>query len=522
MPYTLGGNYKVRGPHNIWRVIRVGSTFERTGAMKFLLKRLNVPFSLRIIARIIGLPFKPLGHRGDPLQPPLLRAITALGPAYIKFGQLLSTRPDIVGDEIASELLVLQDSLPAFKKKTAIDIIEAELGAKISETFVSLSEPKAAASLAQVHKAVLKSDGREVAVKVLRPGIEKAFLKDIDSFFFIARLSEVLAPSIRRLKPLKVIEHFKGIVLEELDLRMELAAAAEFKSNTENDDEFTVPSVLWELSTRRVMITEWVNGIPLSKRDELKKANTDLEELAKRIVQKFLTHALHDGFFHADMHQGNLMRGAKDSLIAMDFGIMGRIDPYTRRVYAEILMGFLNKDYFRVAEVHFEAGYVPIDQDVNVFAQSLRAVAEPIFGMEAHNISMARLLKHLFDVTERFGMETRTELLLLQRTMVVVEGVARSLDPNLNIWETAKPVVEDYIKENLGPKAILRDLSKTIYTLSRFGPHIPFFLEKSLRQILEPPPKKEKKRRLPALLGGITIGIVISTLSIGLGILWLQ
>ena len=331
-----------------------------------------------------------------------------------------------------------------------------------------------------------------------------------------------MAPSIRRLKPLKVIEHFKGIVLEELDLRMELAAAAEFKSNTENDDEFTVPSVLWELSTRRVMITEWVNGIPLSKRDELKKANTDLEELAKRIVQKFLTHALHDGFFHADMHQGNLMRGAKDNLIATDFGIMGRIDPYTRRVYAEILMGFLNKDYFRVAEVHFEAGYVPIDQDVNVFAQSLRAVAEPIFGMEAHNISMARLLKHLFDVTERFGMETRTELLLLQRTMVVVEGVARSLDPNLNIWETAKPVVEDYIKENLGPKAILRDLSKTIYTLSRFGPHIPFFLEKSLRQILEPPPKKEKKRRLPALLGGITIGIVISTLSIGLGILWLQ
>ena len=200
-------------------------------------------------------------------------------------------------------------------------------------------------------------------------------------------------------------------IFEELDLRMELAAAAEFKSNTENDDKFTVPSVLWELSTRRVMITEWVNGIPLSKRDELKKANTDLEELAKRIVQKFLTHALHDGFFHADMHQGNLMRGTKDSLIAMDFGIMGRIDPYTRRVYAEILMGFLNKDYFRVAEVHFEAGYVPIDQDVNVFAQSLRAVAEPIFGMEAHNISMARLLKHLFDVTERFGMEKWVQVL---------------------------------------------------------------------------------------------------------------
>ncbi len=489
--------------------------------MKFLLKRLNVPISLRVIARIIGLPFKPLGHRGNPDQTPLLRAITALGPAYIKFGQLLSTRPDIVGDEIANELLVLQDSLPPFKRQTATEIVESELGIKINKTFESFSEPKAAASLAQVHKAVLKTDGREVAVKVLRPGIEKAFMKDIDCFFFIARLSEILAPSIRRLKPLQVIEHFKGIVLEELDLRMELAAAAEFKANTEKDTQFIVPSVLWELSTKRVMTTEWVNGIPLSKRTELKKVDTDLEKLAKDIVQKFLIHALHDGFFHADMHQGNLMRGAKDSIIAMDFGIMGRIDSYTRRVYAEILMGFLKKDYFRVAEVHFEAGYVPAEQDVNVFAQSLRAVAEPIFGMEAQNISMARLLKHLFDVTERFGMETRTELLLLQRTMVVVEGVARSLDPNLNIWETAQPVVEDYIKENLGPKAIIKDLSKTIYTLSRFGPHIPFLLESTLRKVLQPPKNKLQKRRLPALLGGITIGIIISILSIGLGVLWL-
>ena len=415
----------MRGPHNIWRVIRVGSTFERTGAMRFLLERLDVPVGLRIIARIIGLPFKPLGLRGDLTQPPLLRAVTALGPAYIKFGQLLSTRPDIVGEEMANELLVLQDSLPPFSKEVASYTIEAELGVKINETFEWVSEAKAAASLAQVHKAILKKDRREVAIKVLRPGIEKAFLKDIDAFFFIARLSEVFAPSMRRLKPLKVIEHFKGIVLEELDLRMELAAAAEFKANTRVDKNFIVPAVLWEFSTKRVMTTEWVNGIPLSKQIELEKANANLEKLARRIVQKFLTHALQDGFFHADMHQGNLMRGENDAIIAMDFGIMGRIDPYTRRVYAEILMGFLNKDYFRVAEVHFEAGYVPANQDVNVFAQSLRAVAEPIFGMEASNISMARLLKHLFDVTERFGMETRTELLLLQRTMVVVEGVAR-------------------------------------------------------------------------------------------------
>ena len=220
------------------------------------------------------------------------------------------------------------------------------------------------------------------------------------------------------------------------------------------------------------------------------------------------------------MHQGNLMRGPGDSIISMDFGIMGRIDPYTRRVYAEILMGFLKKDYLRVAEVHFEAGYVSADQDVNIFAQSLRAVAEPIFGMEANNISMARLLKHLFDVTERFGMETRTELLLLQRTMVVVEGVARSLDPSLNIWETAQPVVEDYIKENLGPNAILKDIIKASYTLSRLGPHIPKVLENYLQQILKPHKKITQRRRLPAFLGGIALGIVISVFSIGLSMLW--
>ena len=510
----------MRGPHNIWRVIRVGSTFERTGAMKFLLERLSIPVPLRIIARIIGLPFKPLGYRGDIQQPSLLRALNALGPAYIKFGQLLSTRPDIVGEKIANELMVLQDSLPPFSKETASEIIENELGIKISEIFTSVSEPMAAASLAQVHKAELKSNGKEVAIKVLRPGIEKAFLKDIDAFFFIARALEIFAPSIRRLKPLKVINHFRGIVLEELDLRMELAAAAEFKSNTEDDKEFLVPSVLWDLSTKKVMTTEWVNGIPLSKRKELLKANTNLETLAKRIVQKFLLHALQHGFFHADMHQGNLMRGPGDSIISMDFGIMGRIDPYTRRVYAEILMGFLKKDYLRVAEVHFEAGYVSADQDVNIFAQSLRAVAEPIFGMEANNISMARLLKHLFDVTERFGMETRTELLLLQRTMVVVEGVARSLDPSLNIWETAQPVVEDYIKENLGPNAILKDIIKASYTLSRLGPHIPKILENYLQQILKPPKKITQRRRLPAFLGGITLGIIISVFSIGLSMLW--
>jgi ubiquinone biosynthesis protein len=470
----------MRGPHNIWRLIRTGATLERTGAMRVVLDAFDAPPGLRMIARGLCWPFQWLGLKGDPAMPPATRALTALGPAYIKFGQVLSTRPDVVGDELAVQLRVLQDKLPPFSKAVAKEMIQEELGLNVDDIFSSFSEPVAAASIAQVHKATLSDTGEEVAVKVLRPQIERAFRKDIDAFYLAAWVIDRFAPSARRLRPLEVIEHFEGVVMGELDLRLESSAAGEFAANTTKDDGFQLPEVKWSLSARRVMTLGWAEGIPAGDIQAIEAAGHDRHALGTRVLQLFLNHALRDGYFHADMHQGNLKIAANGDIIAYDFGIMGRIDEYTRRVYAEILFGFIRKDYKRVAEVHFEAGYVPADKDVDEFARALRAVGEPIFGMDATRISMGRLLSYLFEVTERFGMETRTELILLQRTMVVVEGVARSLHPQVNMWEVAQPVVETYIRQNVGPQAVLRDIYKTAIVMSRFGPRLPQMVERAL------------------------------------------
>jgi ubiquinone biosynthesis protein len=498
----------VRGPHNIIRLIRTGATLERTGAMDVVLEAFRAPPRLRFAARMLGWPFKWLGLKGDPALPPATRALTALGPAYIKFGQVLSTRPDVVGEELAQQLKYLQDKLPPFPTAIAKKMIEAELELPLDQLFSEFSEPVAAASIAQVHRARLAETGEDVAVKVLRPGIERAFRKDIDAFYLAARGIELLAPSARRLRPMDVITHFEGVVMGELDLRLESSAAAEFGSNTAKDEGFQVPKPYWFLSSRNVMTLGWAEGIGLNENDAIDAAGHDRKVLGARVLHLFLNHALRDGFFHADMHQGNLKIAANGDIIAYDFGIMGRIDEYTRRVYAEILFGFIRKDYRRVAEVHFEAGYVPPDRDIDEFARALRAVGEPIFGMDASRISMARLLAYLFEVTERFGMETRTELILLQRTMVVVEGVARSLDPHINIWEVAKPIVEGYIKESIGPKALLRDLVKTARVLARFGPKLPALMEAQLIRTgnpLTPPPIQNRTRHF-LLLGALVAG----------------
>ncbi|GAD56264.1 ubiquinone biosynthesis monooxygenase ubiB [Limimaricola cinnabarinus LL-001] len=498
----------LRGPHNLLRLIRTGATFERTGAMAVVLDAMDAPRPLRVAIRLFAAPFRWLGYEGDPAMPPATRAITALGPAYIKFGQILSTRPDVVGDELAVQLRVLQDSLPPFPTAQAKRAIAIEMGQPVDRLFSEFSEPVAAASIAQVHRARLAETGETVAVKVLRPGIEKAFRRDIEAFYFAARMIERLSPSSRRLRPVEVIAHFESVVLGELDLRLEAAAAAEFSANTTKDEGFAVPTLRWHLSGRRVMTMGWVDGIGAAEVAQIDAAGHDRKRLAARVLQLFLAHALRDGYFHGDMHQGNLKIGPDGTLIALDFGIMGRIDEYTRRVYAEIIFGFIRKDYRRVAEVHFEAGYVPADRDVDAFASALRAVGEPIFGMDASRISMARLLNYLFEVTEHFGMETRTELILLQRTMVVVEGVARTLDPHINIWEASRPVVEDYIRESIGPKAVARDLGRTIQVLSRFGPRLPALAEAALVRQSHPEPEP-RRRDLPPL-GWIAVGAALT------------
>jgi ubiquinone biosynthesis protein len=412
-----------------------------------------------------------------------------------------------VGEDLATELRVLQDKLPPFPAEVAKDSVAHELGRDVDEVFADFSAPVAAASIAQVHKARLRAGGDPVAVKVLRPGIERAFRRDIDAFYFAARMVELLSPSSRRLRPTEVIAHFEGVVTGELDLRLEAASASEFAANTGDDDGFDLPQVKWQLSSRRVMTLGWADGIPLGDNAALDAAGHDRVALGERVLQLFLSHALRDGYFHADMHQGNLKVAANGDIIAFDFGIMGHIDEYTRRVYAEILYGFIKRDYRRVAEVHFEAGYVPADRDVDEFARALRAVGEPIFGMDASRISMGNLLSYLFEVTEKFGMETRTELILLQRTMVVVEGVARSLSPQINIWQVARPVVEDYIRKSIGPKAALGDLQKAVAVLSRYGPRLPMIVENTLIRQSAMPPPPPRRSWLPhaawAVAGGV-------------------
>jgi len=482
----------MRGPHNILRLIRTGATLERTGAMPVILNALDAPKTLKFAARFVW-PFQFLGRKGDESLPPAPRALTAMGPAYIKFGQILSTRPDVVGQELADQLRVLQDKLPPFSTKVAKQSFKAEIGIDADDVFSAFSEPVAAASIAQVHRGQLRDTGQNVAIKVLRPEIERAFQRDIDTFYFAARLVEFVSPKSRRLKPMDVIAHFDGVVRGELDLRLESASASEFLANISQDKGFSVPSVNWSLSSRRVMTLDWADGVPMGDTDALLAAGHNLSELGDRVLYMFLNHALRDGFFHADMHQGNLKVSSNGDIVAFDFGIMGHIDEYTRRVYAEILFGFIKRDYKRVAEVHFEAGYVPQDQNVDEFARALRAVGEPIFGMDASNISMGRLLSYLFEVTERFGMETRTELILLQRTMVVVEGVARSLNPQINIWEVARPIVEGYIKSSLGPVAVFNDLTTTLKVLARFGPRLPTLVEQALIKQSNPEPQILKR-----------------------------
>ncbi|WP_373945577.1 2-polyprenylphenol 6-hydroxylase [Paracoccus marcusii] len=506
----------MRGPHNILRLIRTGATFERTGAMAAVLDAVDAPIRLRLAARVTGWPFRWLGYKGDPTLPPITRAITALGPAYIKFGQILSTRADVVGPEMAGQLRMLQDRLPPFPTDLAKKAIEAELRAPVDQLFSEFSEPVAAASIAQVHRARVRETGREVAVKVVRPGIGAAFKRDIDAFHFGARLIQLLSPGTRRLRPRDVVRHFEQTVTGEQDLRLEAAAASEFAENTARDAGFQIPMPHWALSSRRVLTADWAEGLPMGDRDALIAAGHDTTELARRVIQLFLSHALRDGFFHADMHHGNLKVAANGDIIAYDFGIMGEIDEYTRRVYAQILYGFIQRDYRLVARVHFEAGYVPRDRDEAAFARALRAVGEPIFGADASRISMGNLLSYLFEVTERFGMPTRTELILLQRTMVVVEGVARSLDPQLNIWDAAKPVVSDYIKASVGPKAAISDLTHIAQTVGRYGPLLPRMIEQALWERAHP--EEARLTLIQPRSSGTLLLVAILALAAGAGI----
>jgi ubiquinone biosynthesis protein len=396
----------------------------------------------------------------------LAMALERLGPAYIKLGQILATRPDIVGADVCTALKQLQDRVPPFPIETAVATVETGLGRPLDQVFRSFGPPVAAASIAQVHRAQTTDEPpRCVAVKVFRPGIEEEFARDLSAFAFAAKWAEALSQEARRLRLCALVATLSASVALELDLRMEAAAATELADQMADEPDFRVPAVDWSRTATRVLTTEWIDGVSVGDKQALLEAGHDPGLIAVTVVRSFLVQALCGGFFHADMHQGNLFVDAEGRLVVVDFGIMGRLDAAMRRFMAETLAGFLARDYRRVARVHFEAGFVPSVHSIENFAQALRAIGEPIFGRTARDVSMARLLQQLFETTRRFDMELQPQLVLLQKTMVVVEGVARSLDPDFDIWEASRPVIGEWMADQIGPRAILRDGRTTLEAL---------------------------------------------------------
>ena len=401
-----------------------------------------------------------------------------MGPSFIKLGQLLSTRADLLGEEITLDLASLQDRLPPFSGDEAQALIEAEFARPLDTLFASFDEiAVAAASIAQVHFA-RTADGAEVAVKVLRPKIAEAFSRDLELFSWLAGLGEFLQPALRRLKPVEVVQTLAEVVGFEMDLRFEAAAASELGENFAGDPEFRVPRVDWLRTGRTVLTLERMTGIRIDDRVALLAAGHRVEDLLGKAARAFFNQVFRDGFFHADLHPGNMFVDAAGAIVVVDFGIMGRLNRATRFYLADMLLGFLSRDYRRVAEVHFAAGYVPPRRSVDAFALACRSIGEPIFGRPLQEISIARLLAQLFQVTEQFEMETQPQLLLLQKTMVIIEGVGRRLDPEINIWALGRPLIESWMRENRGPEARVAEGMATIVDTVERLPRLVRSLEK--------------------------------------------
>ena len=445
----------LKGIANLFRLLLIARVLASRDAL-FPLEQLGVAPGVMTLVRLISRRHAP-GRPGERLA----AACEALGPTFIKLGQALSVRSDLVGEEVANDLSSLQDKLPPFPSDQAKAIIEEELGRTIEELYDRFdSEPIAAASIAQVHFATT-TEGEEVAVKVLRPDVEEIFARDLGLMYWVARLVERARPDLRRLRPVEVVRTFEDTVRLEMDLGMEAAAAAELAENFADDHDLHVPKVNWQRTGRKVLTIERINGIPIDEVESLVEAGLDPRDIIEKSARVFFYQVFRDGFFHADMHPGNMFIGRDGALMPVDFGIMGRLDRKTRNYLADMLLAFLQRDYRRVADVHFQAGYVPAHMSRDGFTQACRSIGEPILGLPLEQISLARLLARLFQVTEQFEMETQPQLLLLQKTMLVAEGVSRKLDTEVNMWLLAQPLIEEWMWANRGPQARVRDATET-------------------------------------------------------------
>ena len=464
-------------------LFKLGRKLAKSDALAIATKFNEPPLVIKILFKIIGFSFSKnneINQSGSEEQK-LSNSLQSMGTTFIKLGQFLATRPDIIGEELSKQLETLQDKLPPFPLFDAKEMIKKDLGNETYNSIINLSEPIAAASIAQVHKSQINDNGiiKDVAIKILRPNIKKIFNEEIDALMLLAFLLESFIKKTKRLKLVEVVFLLKEITNLEMDLRFEAAAANEYSDNTKNDSGFKVPKIYWNFTSENVMMLDWVDGISIRETEELIKRNIDTKKIASDIIQHFLRHAIRDGFFHADMHQGNIFINNSGQIIPIDFGIMGRLDKLSQRFLAEILFGFIKRDYKKVAEVHLSAGLVPKEVPINDLAQALRSIGEPIFGQSVKDISGGKLLKQLFDVTEKFNMQTQPQLLMLQKTMVVVEGVARKLNPETNIWETSKPVLEKWLNETKDPINTINETLKDSVDVIKRLPNLPEAMDKA-------------------------------------------
>jgi len=467
---------------SIFQLFRIARKLASSGAVETINEIYNVPFVVKLFFDLFSIGSKrKIINKSKTPGAKLCDALEGMGTTFIKLGQFLATRPDIIGEALVDDLVKLQDKLPPFELYESKRILKKEIGEILYKNINELSEPIAAASIAQVHIAKIKIDGvqKEVAIKILRPDIEKLFNEELDALMLFAYIIESLFSKTKRLKLVEIVHLLREITNIEMDLRFEAAAANELYENTIKDEGFNVPKIYWNYTSRKVLTLDRVDGISIREQELLEKSGVNLKKLSENLIQHFLKQAVRDGFFHGDMHQGNLFVDKKGNIIPVDFGIMGRLDKNNRKYLAEILYGFIQRDYVKVAEVHFEAGLVPRSASKEEFAQALRSVGEPIFGQSIKDISGGNLLAQLFEITEKFNMPTQTPLLLLQKTMVTVEGVARKLYPETNIWEISRPVLEDWIKSVKSPKATLDTAIDTSSEILKRIPDFPNFMDKA-------------------------------------------
>lgn len=544
---------------NLWRLWKILFIFTKY-RLDSLVPVEQLPLSLRIALWLAPWRLNPVPSklsRGARLR----LALEALGPIFVKFGQILSTRPDLIPDDIVSELRRLQDNVPPFDNNQAIAMIEDQLGKKISELFSEFStEPLASASIAQVHAARLPQDSehgdQEVVVKVVRPGIENTIERDLQLLELMARLLVKYSADARRLKPLEVVEDYRHTIYGELNLQIEASNATQLKRNFEGSDSLYMPEVFWEYTRSKVMVSERIYGIPVADIPELNAQNTDMKLLAERGVEIFFTQVFRDSFFHADMHPGNIFVSRENpsspQYIAIDCGIVGTLTEEDQHYLAMNLLAFFNQDYHQVAQLHIDSGWVPPTTKVHEFAASIRSVCEPIFDKPLAEISFGQVLIQLFSTARRFNMEVQPQLVLLQKTLLNIEGLGRQLYPQLDLWTTAKPYLERWMRDRFGPKAAFTELKRQLPGWIEKAPQIPGLVHGALSRLnhmdenqqalqseltqlrLELEKQSQKKRH--HILGSLTTGLglflwwqafvlglpEIAGLSLaGVGLLWL-